>query len=100
MLVPSFLWLLGHKPAPAKRGEQALLYGQVGERLRSLPGVALAAQRACVRDRKAPSLTKESRDVGRKGEEHEREQSMGRGDVKVAEFLQGAHVEVACLLFI
>lgn len=95
MLVPSFLWLLGHKPAPAKRGEQALLYGQVGERLRLLPGVVLAAQRACVRDIKAPSLTKESQ----KGEEHGKGTKYGKRDVEVEEFLQGAHVEVACLLF-
>lgn len=45
-----------------------------------------------MRDIKALSLTKESRDVGRKGEDCEREQSMGRGDVKVEKFLQKWHV--------
>lgn len=47
------MWLLDHKPAAATRGEQTLFCGQVGERLHLSPGVALTAQRACVRGHKS-----------------------------------------------
>lgn len=59
-LVLGFVWLLGTKLARAMGREQTRCCGQLGERLYLLHGVALAAQRACVRDTKALSLMGES----------------------------------------
>lgn len=60
--------------------EQTVFYGQVGERLHLLHGVALMAQRACVRDIKALSLMGWLQDGGgKKGEKHDREESMEKG---------------------